>query len=55
MELVFDSLIRGNIALAEAQSMGKDIFAYDARSNGAEDYLLLTNEVLKRTSELVAG
>jgi chromosome partitioning protein len=53
-ETVFDTTIRGNIALAEAQSMGQDIFTYDASCNGAEDYARLTREVVKRMGELVA-
>jgi len=51
-DMVFDSKIRGNIALAEAQSMGQDIFEYDEYSNGAEDYASLTKEVINRTKEL---
>jgi len=36
---VFKSKIRDNIALAEAPSQGLDIFRYNGKSNGAEDYL----------------
>ncbi len=43
---VFDTNIRKNIRLAEAPSYGQSIFAYDAKSNGAEDYQALANEVL---------
>lgn len=43
---VFDTNIRRNIRLAEAPSFGKSIFDYDAKSNGAEDYLKLTDEVM---------
>lgn len=39
--------IRVNVALAEAQSSGKDIFEYDSKSNGAKDYMSLVNEILK--------
>jgi chromosome partitioning protein len=49
-EMVLSTKIRGNVALAESQSMGKDIFAYDPNSNGAEDYLALANEVVKRVA-----
>ncbi len=52
-DMVFESSIRGNVSLAEAQSMGQDIFEYDVNSNGAEDYASLTKEVIKRTIELV--
>ena len=43
---ILQTRIRRNIALSEAQAMGKDIFAYDAESNGAKDYQELTNEIL---------
>ncbi|MBK7628733.1 MAG: ParA family protein [Bacteroidales bacterium] len=39
--------IRVNVALAEAQSSGKDIFEYDSNSNGAKDYMSLVNEIIK--------
>jgi chromosome partitioning protein len=39
--------IRVNVALAEAQSSGKDIFEYDPNSNGAKDYMSLVNEISK--------
>lgn len=40
--------IRVNVALAESQSSGKDIFAYDNNSNGATDYMNLVKELVKR-------
>jgi len=40
--------IRVNVALAEAQSSGKDIYEYDPKSNGAKDYMSLVNEIIKR-------
>lgn len=45
-ELVFDTVIRTNVALAEAPARGCSIFRYDARSTGAEDYAKLAQEVL---------
>jgi len=42
----FKSRIRRNIRLAEAPSFGKSIFDYAPGSNGAEDYLALTQEIL---------
>lgn len=45
---IFKTLIRDNISLAEAPSYGKPIFAYKPESYGAEDYLQLTKEILKR-------
>lgn len=41
--------VRDNIALAEAPSQGLDIFRYNNKSKGAEDYLALSKEVLKRS------
>jgi len=46
---VFKTKIRDNIALAEAPSQGLDIFRYSSKSNGAEDYLALSKEILKRS------
>lgn len=40
--------IRINIALANAQEKGKDIFTYDAKANGALDYKDLATEFLAR-------
>jgi chromosome partitioning protein len=45
---VFNTKVRDNIALAEAPAQGLDIFRYNAKSNGAEDYLALAKEILKR-------
>jgi len=45
---VFKTVIRENIALAEAPSFGKTIFEYRARSHGAEDYESLCREILRR-------
>lgn len=47
-EKVFSSVIRMNIALANAQEKGQDIFAYDKRSHGAIDYESLTKEFLSK-------
>jgi len=38
--------IRKNISISEAQTMGIDVVSYKPQSNGAEDYINLTNEVL---------
>ncbi|MCD2257707.1 ParA family protein [Psychroserpens luteolus] len=43
---VFKTHIRTNIALANAQEKGMDIFTYDKTSNGAIDYNDLTREFL---------
>lgn len=47
--LVFDTMIRDNVALAEAPAQRKDIFAYSKNSSGAEDYLALSKEIIQRT------
>lgn len=46
-DLVFDTVIRENVSLAEAPANGSSIFEYAPKSPGAEDYLSLSNEVLK--------
>ncbi|MBX7143264.1 MAG: ParA family protein [Oligoflexia bacterium] len=45
-DLVFDTVIRTNVALAEAPAGGQTIFEYSPKSTGAEDYLALAKEVL---------
>ena len=45
---VFKTRVRDNIALAEAPAQGLDIFRYNLKSYGAEDYLSLSKEILKR-------
>jgi len=45
---VLESLIKDNIALAEAPSHGLDIFSYRPGSSGARDYLCLARELRKR-------
>lgn len=47
-EKVFDTLIRDNVALAEAPSQRKDIFDYSPGSIGAEDYMNLCQEIIQR-------
>lgn len=45
-EKVFNTVIRDNVALAEAPINGKTIFEYNPKSNGASDYMSLAKEVL---------
>ena len=45
---LFTTLIRDNVALAEAPSYGKDIYSYKANSSGAEDYKALCKEIIRR-------
>ena len=47
-ETMMQTKIRMNVALAEAQLSGKDIFEYDPECNGAKDYRALVNEILKK-------
>jgi chromosome partitioning protein len=44
---VFNTVIRENIAVAEAPSFAQSIFEYAPRSHGAEDYLALCKEIIK--------
>lgn len=44
---VFNTTIRQNITLAEASSEGKDIFSFDEKCAGAEDYQALAKEIIK--------
>lgn len=45
-DLVFNCVIRSNVALAEAPANGQTIFEYAAKSPGAEDYMTLAEEVI---------
>jgi chromosome partitioning protein len=45
---VFKTKIRDNVNLAEAPASSLDIFRYNPKSYGAEDYLSLCKEILKR-------
>ena len=47
-DAVTASTIRDNVALAEAPSHGQSIFAYDAKSYGAQDYNSLGKELITR-------
>ena len=45
---VFKTRVRDNVALAEAPSQGVNIFKYNIKSYGAEDYRELSKEVIKK-------
>ena len=45
---VFETVIPRNIRLGEAPSFGKPVLSYDIKSKGAEAYLALGREFLKR-------
>jgi chromosome partitioning protein len=47
-EKVFHTMIRDNIALAEAPIEGKTIFDYEPKSHGAEDYMELCKEIINQ-------
>ena len=52
-ERVFKTMIRNNVALAEAPAQRMDIFAYAPKSNGAADYLALCREIEDRVKNPV--
>jgi chromosome partitioning protein len=45
---LFKTMIRRNVALAEATSFGQTIFEYASTSHGATDYRALCQEILRR-------
>lgn len=45
---VFSTCIRDNVKIAEAPSLGKDIFTYAPQSHGATDYLEVCKEIEQR-------
>lgn len=47
-ELVYETVIPRNIRLGEAPSFGKPVLSYDIKSKGAEAYLALARELLRR-------
>jgi chromosome partitioning protein len=49
--VVFDTVIRENIKLAETPQFKKDIVEYAPESNGAKDYVALTQEILDRIAD----
>lgn len=46
--LVYETVIPRNVRLGESPSFGKPVLAYDIKSRGAEAYLALGRELLKR-------
>jgi chromosome partitioning protein len=49
--VIFETVIRRNIRLAECPSHGKTIFDYEPNCHGAKDYDALAGEILGRTAE----
>jgi chromosome partitioning protein len=50
---VFNTLITRNVRLSEAPSHGKPVLLYDALSQGAQNYLSLATEIIKRNETTV--
>ena len=50
-ELAYDTIIQRNVRLGEAPSHGKPVMLYDAAAVGAEAYLMLAKEFLKRNKK----
>ena len=47
-ELVFDTVIQRNVRLSEAPSHGIPTILYDAESKGAQNYLALAQEIIRK-------
>jgi len=47
-DMVFKTMITKNVRLSEAPSYGKPAILYDARSTGADNYLNLAREIIKK-------
>ncbi len=52
---LYRTIIPRNIRLAEAPSHGKPVIAYDMQSKGAQAYLALAGEMLRREEEIAAA
>lgn len=48
--MVFDTVITRNVRLSEAPSFGKPVILYDAGSAGANNYLALAEEIIRKNS-----
>ena len=53
-EKLYRTIIPRNVRLAEAPSYGKAVIAYDLHSKGAQAYLALAGEILRRQEEAAA-
>jgi len=49
-EMVFSTIIQRNVKLSEAPSFGESIISFDATSKGANNYLSLAEEIIKKNS-----
>ena len=52
---LYRTIIPRNIRLAEAPSHGKPVIAYDMQSKGAQAYLALAGEMLRREQEIAVA
>ena len=52
---VYDAVIPRNVRVPEAPSHGKPVLLYDWRSTGAQAYIRLAGEFLKREKEFLNG
>ncbi len=50
-EKVFDTIVPRNVRLGEAPSHGLPVILYDVKSRGAESYLALAREILRRNGQ----
>lgn len=48
--MVFETIIQRNVRLSEAPSYGESIISYDAGSKGANNYLSLAEEVIRKNN-----
>ena len=51
-ELVYDTVIPRNVRVSEAPSFGRPVLLYDLQCAGAQAYVHLASEVLKRERQL---
>jgi chromosome partitioning protein len=50
-DMVFKTVIQRNVRLSEAPSYGESIISYDATSRGANNYLSLAEEIIKKNKK----
>ena len=48
---VFDTIVYRNVRISEAPSHGKPVILYDAVSTGAQNYLALAKEIIKKNKD----
>ena len=51
---IYETVIPRNVRISEAPSHGKPVLIYDFRSTGAQAYIQLAREILKRETKLTA-